>query len=91
MQLSEPGNILHVILSMFDFEAHICYSGQFIIDLIFTGPILSDNWLIYAALEKVSNNIWEEVIATLGPVGKTFGLGPERHYFRQGPPSLQPT
>ena len=26
-------------------------------------------------------------IATLGPVGKTCGLGPERHYFRQDPPS----
>ena len=28
-QLSEPGNLFH--------------SGQFIIDLIFTGPIVSDN------------------------------------------------
>ena len=26
-------------------------------------------------------------IATLGPVGKTCGLGPERHYFRLDPAS----
>ena len=33
------------------------------------------------------------IFATLGPVGKTCGLGPERHYFRQDPatqPATQP-
>ena len=31
------------------------------------------------------------VFATLGPVGKTCGIGPERHYFRQDPATQPPT
>ena len=72
-QLSEPSSILNVILSIF--EAHIWCSGQFTIDLIFMGPILSDNWLgigiFGTALEEQKHaEVHKNAFGSMGNTGK---------------------